>query len=76
MTSGRLDDELKRMGMGIIAGRIRPHCLMPFNESFAGTSRSPAAGAGRRSPAAGALPSRRQALGARKSILLFPEKYC
>jgi len=36
MTSGRLDDELKRMS--IIAGQIRPHCLVLFNESFAGTN--------------------------------------
>ena len=36
MTSGRLDDELKRMS--VIAGQIRPHSLMLFNESFAGTN--------------------------------------
>jgi MutS domain V len=36
MTSGRLDDELRRMS--IIAAHIRPHCLMLFNESFAGTN--------------------------------------
>ena len=36
MTSGRLDDELRRMS--VIAGQIRPHCLMLFNESFAGTN--------------------------------------
>jgi hypothetical protein len=36
MTSGRLDDELRRMSA--IAGQIRPHCLMLFNESFAGTN--------------------------------------
>ena len=36
MTSGRLDDELRRMS--VIAGRIGPHCLMLFNESFAGTN--------------------------------------
>jgi MutS domain V len=36
MTSGRLDDELKRMNG--IAGQIRPHSLMLFNESFAGTN--------------------------------------
>jgi hypothetical protein len=36
MTSGRLDDELKRMNA--IAGQIRPHCLILFNESFAGTN--------------------------------------
>ena len=36
MTSGRLDDELKRMST--IAGQIRRHCLMLFNESFAGTN--------------------------------------
>ena len=36
MTSGRLDDELKRMSG--IAGQIRPHSLMLFNESFAGTN--------------------------------------
>jgi hypothetical protein len=36
MTSGRLDDELKRMSA--IAGQIGPHCLVLFNESFAGTN--------------------------------------
>jgi hypothetical protein len=36
MTSGRLDDELRRMSA--IAGRIGPHCLILFNESFAGTN--------------------------------------
>ena len=36
MTSGRLDDELRRMS--VIAGRIGPRCLMLFNESFAGTN--------------------------------------
>jgi hypothetical protein len=36
MTSGRLDEELRRMSA--IAGRIGPHCLMLFNESFAGTN--------------------------------------
>ena len=36
MTSGRLDDELRRMSA--IAGQLRPHCLMLFNESFAGTN--------------------------------------
>jgi hypothetical protein len=36
MTSGRLDDELRRMS--VIADQIRPHCLMLFNESFAGTN--------------------------------------
>jgi hypothetical protein len=36
MTSGRLDDELRRMS--VIAGQIKPHCLMLFNESFAGTN--------------------------------------
>ncbi len=36
MTSGRLDDELRRMS--IIASQITPHCLMLFNESFAGTN--------------------------------------
>ena len=36
MTSGRLDEELRRMSM--IAERIGPHCLMLFNESFAGTN--------------------------------------
>jgi hypothetical protein len=36
MTSGRLDDELRRMS-GIV-GQIGPHCLMLFNESFAGTN--------------------------------------
>ena len=36
MTSGRLDEELRRMSA--IADQIRPHCLMLFNESFAGTN--------------------------------------
>jgi hypothetical protein len=36
MTSGRLDDELKRMS--VIAARLSPHSLMLFNESFAGTN--------------------------------------
>ena len=36
MTSGRLDDELKRMS--VIAGQITPGCRMLFNESFAGTN--------------------------------------
>jgi hypothetical protein len=36
MTSGRLDDELRRMSG--IASRLKPHCLMLFNESFAGTN--------------------------------------
>ena len=36
MTSGRLDDELRRMSA--IAGQIGPHGLMLFNESFAGTN--------------------------------------
>jgi len=36
MTSGRLDDELRRMS--VLAGRLSPHCLMLFNESFAGTN--------------------------------------
>jgi len=36
MTSGRLDDELRRMS--VIAGHIGPHCLILFNESFAGTN--------------------------------------
>jgi MutS domain V len=36
MTSGRLDDELRRMSA--IASQIGPHCLMLFNESFAGTN--------------------------------------
>ena len=36
MTSGRLDDELRRMSA--IADQIEPHCLMLFNESFAGTN--------------------------------------
>jgi hypothetical protein len=36
MTSGRLDDELRRMS--IIAGQIKPGSLMLFNESFAGTN--------------------------------------
>ncbi|HET9081881.1 MAG TPA: hypothetical protein VFO01_15395 [Trebonia sp.] len=36
MTSGRLDDELRRMS--VIAGRLGPDSLMLFNESFAGTN--------------------------------------
>jgi MutS domain V len=36
MTSGRLDAELRRMSA--IADQIEPHCLMLFNESFAGTN--------------------------------------
>ena len=36
MTSGRLDDELRRMS--VIAGQIKPGCLVLFNESFAGTN--------------------------------------
>ncbi|HEX4254043.1 MAG TPA: hypothetical protein VH089_03085, partial [Streptosporangiaceae bacterium] len=36
MTSGRLDDELRRMS--IIAGQIKPGDLMLFNESFASTN--------------------------------------
>ena len=36
MTSGRLDDELRRMS--IVADQIEPHSLMLFNESFAGTN--------------------------------------
>ncbi len=36
MTSGRLDNELRRMG--VIADRIGPGSLMLFNESFAGTN--------------------------------------
>jgi MutS domain V len=36
MTSGRLDDELRRMS-GIV-GQLTPHCLVLFNESFAGTN--------------------------------------
>jgi hypothetical protein len=36
MTSGRLDDELRRMS--VIVGQITPGCLMLFNESFAGTN--------------------------------------
>jgi MutS-like protein len=36
MTSGRLDDELRRMS--VIAGQITPGCLTLFNESFAGTN--------------------------------------
>jgi hypothetical protein len=36
MTSGRLDEELRRMSA--IADRIGPRCLMLFNESFAGTN--------------------------------------
>ena len=36
MTSGRLDNELWRMSA--TADHIGPHCLMLFNESFAGTN--------------------------------------
>ena len=36
MTSGRLDDELRRMSS--IADQIGPYSLMLFNESFAGTN--------------------------------------
>jgi hypothetical protein len=36
MTSGRLDDELRRMS--IITGQIKPGSFMLFNESFAGTN--------------------------------------
>lgn len=36
MTSGRLDDELRRMSA--IAGQAGPHALILFNESFAGTN--------------------------------------
>ena len=36
MTSGRLDEELRRMSA--IAGQIGPDCLILFNESFAGTN--------------------------------------
>jgi DNA mismatch repair ATPase MutS len=36
MTSGRLDDELRRMS--VIADQLGPDCLMLFNESFAGTN--------------------------------------
>jgi hypothetical protein len=36
MTSGRLDEELRRMSA--IVARIRPHGLVLFNESFAGTN--------------------------------------
>jgi MutS domain V len=36
MTSGRLDDELRRMSA--VADHIGPHHLMLFNESFAGTN--------------------------------------
>jgi hypothetical protein len=36
MVSGRLDDELRRMSA--IADQLRPHCLVLFNESFAGTN--------------------------------------
>jgi hypothetical protein len=36
MTSGRLDEELKRMSS--VADQIGPHCLILFNESFAGTN--------------------------------------
>ena len=36
MTSGRLDDELRRMSA--IADHLGPHYLMLFNESFAGTN--------------------------------------
>jgi DNA mismatch repair ATPase MutS len=36
MTSGRLDDELRRMNT--MAGQLTPGCLVLFNESFAGTN--------------------------------------
>lgn len=36
MRSGRLDEELGRMSQ--IADHLRPHCLVLFNESFAGTN--------------------------------------
>jgi hypothetical protein len=36
LASGRLDDDLRRMSA--IAGQLRPHCLVLFNESFAGTN--------------------------------------
>ncbi len=36
MTSGRLDDELRRMNT--IVGQFTPGCLVLFNESFAGTN--------------------------------------
>jgi DNA mismatch repair ATPase MutS len=36
MASGRLDEELRRMSA--MASRVRPHCLVLFNESFAGTN--------------------------------------
>ena len=36
MTSGRLDDELRRMS--VVASRLGPGGLMLFNESFAGTN--------------------------------------
>jgi DNA mismatch repair ATPase MutS len=36
MISGRLDEELKRLG--VIAGQISPHSLILFNESFAATN--------------------------------------
>ena len=36
MNSGRLDEELRRMSA--VADQIGPHCLMLFNESFAGTN--------------------------------------
>ena len=36
MTSGRLDDELWRMSA--IVDELGPHCLVLFNESFAGTN--------------------------------------
>ena len=38
MTSGRLDEELRRMSA--IADQIGPGCLMLFNESFAGDQRA------------------------------------
>jgi hypothetical protein len=36
MVSGRLDEELRRMSA--LADQIGPHCLVLFNESFAGTN--------------------------------------
>ncbi len=45
MTSGRLDEELSRMSA--IADWIHPHCIMLFNESFAGTNESEGSEIGR-----------------------------
>ena len=50
MTSGRLDEELRRMSA--IAGQIGPSCLMLFNESFAGARPVPPGAASTPAPLA------------------------